>query len=150
MSYATGEAQLLTTLRALSLYNNNNSARLDWQILNRGKDSVYAILRPGESTEEITGMGHTVAHVTYTTIIEVWQLYQKIVDATTLETNVETTRAHFRKYRFLGGGAGNTLDCQVTGVSQMLEKWRVEGGPRFVVQEINLQWQEQVAIVLAE
>jgi len=27
---------------------------------------------------------------------------------------------------------------------------RVEGGPRFVVQEITLQWQEQVAIVLAE
>lgn len=134
----------------MSGYDTNNSGRVNWLILNSGKAGVYAIIRPGEAIEEITGLGHGVTHITYQTIIELWQQYQNVGDALTLETAVEEIKTHFRTYRFLGGGAGNTIDAQVKGNSAMMLKWLSEGGPRWVAIEIRLEWIEQQVITLAE
>lgn len=149
--YEDGEEQILKTLRLLSQYNTNNSDRVNWLLLNSGNSALYAIVKPGESTEEMMGLSHGVTHITYQTIIELWRLYQVAADALTLEADMETVKAHFRKYRFLGGGASsNTIDAQVKGNSAMMQKWLSEGGPRWAVIEIRLEWMEQQTITLAE
>lgn len=147
--YSAGEAQILTTLRLLNAYNANNSARVDWILLNSGNSSHYAILRPGESTEETTGLGNATVHVTYTTIIELWRLYTEAADAMTLQADVKTVKNHFRKYRFLGDST-KAIDARVTGTGDMLERWTNDGGPRWVVMNVNIEWTQQENVTLAE
>lgn len=151
MSYQAGEQLILDTLRVLPEYTAENSARVNWLLLNTGKGGFYAILKPGESTEEIMGLGHGSVHISQQTIIEVWRLYQGVADAVSLESEVETIKAHFRTYPHIGGGASSLyLDARVAGSSPMALKWLSEGGARWVEQDIIISWLEQQNITLAE
>jgi hypothetical protein len=145
MSYATGEAAILTLIRALSAYNANNSKRQDWKPLHSGSAAYYAILRPGPWESEQMGITSTY-HDRYTTVVEVWRRYVDDTKPTTLQTDVGTIVAQLRKYPTLNGNVGRSW---VAGGDDMQEV-TLNNGSLWARWNINVEWIEESSVTYAE
>lgn len=141
MSYAAGEASVLTLLREMPAFDRANSARCDWKPLNSGQSDHYAILKPGAFANQSEAIGAGAAVTTWRTIIEVWQRWlDDGPTAIALEELVTAVIEHVERYPALGGAA---LLAWVAGGSDMQQRWLNEGGPMWAVWEVWVDWQEE-------
>jgi len=150
MSYASGEALILTRLQTLSNFNDNNTSRGKWAVLNSGNSSVYGILREGMS-EHPQGTGKHFFEK-HKTIIEVWQRYKD--DGTTrtdLQARVEEVKAEFYARRLLGSANSTIQDSKPARTGEPAEMWKEGGnGPAWMMQEVTIEWTEEVSVTFAE
>ena len=146
MAYSTGEAAILTLIRALSGYDAGNTARQDWKPLNRGKAAYYAILRPDAWTSErISPTGY---HDFYTTVIEVWRRYADDTRPALLQDNVNDIVVQLRKYPTFNGASG-VQDSNITGGPAMVEV-ELNSGSLWARWDINCEWTEETTVTYAE
>ncbi len=107
MSYASGEAAVLSILRLHADYNDKNTSRGNWKILDSGAAAHYAVLRMGAATNE----AHTTtsAMTTWATEIMVYRRYiddgpsaialqgdctRAIVNVTAIDHDLSRPRGH--------------------------------------------------------
>ena len=143
MSYASGEAAVLSILRLHADYNDRNTSRGNWKILDSGAAANYAVLRMGAATNE----AHTTTSAMTTWATEI-MVYRRYIDdgpsAISLQGDVQTLVEHIEKYPTLQGAV---TDAQVTTIGAM-ENIRMEaGGPMWLRTIISLQWQEERDII---
>jgi hypothetical protein len=145
MSYSTGEALILTRVQACTGFTSSNTSRADWKVLNSGRSDHYAILRPGSFSLEWQTL--SMAVISYTTVIEVWQQY---VDDATSYTNLYgyvNNLYNILQYPHLGG---LIQDSTITGAPEVEQMWRQEGGPAWLRWSVSISWQEEQAVTFAE
>ena len=143
MSYASGEAAVLSILRLHADYNDKNTSRGNWKILDSGAAANYAVLRMGAATNE----AHTTTSAMTTWATEI-MVYRRYIDdgpsAISLQGDVQTLVEHIEKYPTLQGAV---TDAQVTTIGAM-ENIRMEaGGPMWLRTIVSLQWQEERDII---
>ena len=143
MSYASGEAAVLSILRLHADYNDKNTSRGNWKILDSGAAANYAVLRMGAATNE----AHTTTSAMTTWATEI-MVYRRYIDdgpsAIALQGDVQTLVEHIEKYPTLQGAV---TDAQVTTIGAM-ENIRMDaGGPIWLRTIISLQWQEERDII---
>ena len=143
MSYASGEAAVLSILRLHADYNDRNTSRGNWKILDSGAAANYAVLRMGAATNE----AHTTTSAMTTWATEI-MVYRRYIDdgpsAIALQGDVQTLVEHLEKYPTLQGAV---TDAQVTTIGAM-ENIRMDaGGPIWLRTIISLQWQEERDII---
>jgi len=141
MSYATGEAAILTLIRALSAYDSSNSDRQDWKILQSGKSSYYAVLRPGPMENE--RISPTIFHKTWTTVVEIWRRYIDDDKPVALQGDVGTVITQLEKYRTLNN-SGVVL-AWIEGMDDMQEV-TLANGSLWARWNINVRWIEETAV----
>lgn len=141
MAYSDGEALILTLLRTMSNFDSTNTARANWQILNKGRANHYGIVRPGAFSIEYLSLGQYQAN--WTTVIEVWQRYKD--DGTTqtdLYARVADLLPMLNTPR-LGDTTNTILDSRITGGDEPQEMWLTDGGgPAWLRWSVNIEWQE--------
>ncbi len=143
MSYASGEAAVLSILRLHADYNDKNTSRGNWKILDSGAAANYAVLRMGAATNE----AHTTTSAMTTWATEI-MVYRRYIDdgpsAIALQGDVQTLVEHLEKYPTLQGAV---TDAQVITIGAM-ENIRMDaGGPMWLRTIISLQWQEERDII---
>lgn len=145
MSYAAGEAAILTRIQAHANYSTANSARNDWKLLDGGNSGYYAFVRPGADvnpTEFITPLQYVIQ---WSTAIECWRQYiDEGTTATALFGDVNTIITQMQPYRTLG--LSYVQVARVTGVSTPAFRWAQDGGPAWLVQEVIITWLEEVTL----
>ena len=147
MSYSTGEALLLTRVRACTGFSSSNTSRGNWRIINTGKGSVYAILRPGPDASEIEWISPNTYRVRWRCVVEVWQHYTDDgTTATNLYSNVSALLAVLT-YPKLGGAL---TDSSIDGIGALERRWLDDGGPIFLSQDIYIHWDEETTVAFAE
>lgn len=153
MTYAGGEADILTRLQAMSDWSTDNSARADWLLLNNGKSAKYAIIRAGEHSQnpEFASVGGITKFQTWRSVIEVWQKFDTPgTDITATQALVDSIINELWKYPYLGDGATSGQVLLSVDGSEMQERWIAEGGPKWAVWEVIVDWQEEKTISPAE
>lgn len=148
MSYADGEAKVLTLLQGMDDFDRRNSARGNWKPLNSGASDHYAIVKPGPFAVAPETLGGGTSVTTWRTLVEVWQRW--VDDGPTvvaLEALVGAVIAHLERYPSLDGAA---LFAWVAGGGEMQQRWLKEGGPMWAVQEVYVDWQEERFVAVAE
>lgn len=144
MSYAVGEAAILTLIQALSAYDSENATRADWRPLTRGKAQQYVVLRPGKWANEQLTMSSNVR--AWRTVVECWRRYADDTRPIALEDDVETVTAQLEKYPTLNGAV---LDSIVSGGGDMVER-ELANGSLWAVWEVYVDWQEEHSVSYAE
>lgn len=142
MSYSAGEANILTLVQACSSFSTANTSRGDWKVLNKGKSSTYAILRPGRSP--VDRASRNVMQFRWRTVIEVWERYK--LDATTrtnLEGRVQEIAAKIAAYPHLNGATATNSD--VIEIGDLLEMW-TRSGIAWLRQDITVEWWECIEV----
>ena len=148
MSYSTGEALILTRVRACTGFDSTNTSRANWKILHSGKSDHYAILRPAGFAVEWQTLSMAVFR--YTTLVEVWQRY---TDDTITQTNLYGYIANLYSlldYPHLGDTTGAIQDSTITGADDPQEMWREDGGPKWLRWLMRIDWAEQRTVTFAE
>ncbi len=145
--YSDVEALWLTRIRAISGYDENNTSRGDWRILDNGKASVYVILKPGSHTREMLTFKNR--QNVWQTIIEVWQKYRDDGSTlTNLEANYNTLLSNLDQYPRLGDTGNTVQQGQVTAVNEVTQnpadapQWLVATMIGTVNEEITISFQE--------
>ena len=143
MSYASGEAAVLSILRLHADYNDKNTSRGTWKILDSGAAANYAVLRMGAATNE----AHTPTSAMTTWATEI-MVYRRYIDdgpsAIALQGDVQTLVEHIEKYPTLQGAV---TDAQVTTIGAMENIQMIANGPMWLRTIVSLQWQEERDII---
>lgn len=146
MGYADGEALILTLVKENAYFDSTNSSRGNWQLLNKGRDRTYAVLRPGSASFTDDSIGLSRARVrTWRTQVLVYHRY--IDDGTTatgLQTIIGSLLTTLESETRLGDTGTTIRDAQVVGVEPMQEILDQGGGPLWLLWPINIDWQENV------
>ena len=143
MAYSDGEALLLTVVQSITGFSSTNTSRADWSILNKGTSDHYAILRPGEFSNE--NLSPTLQQLNWTTVIEIWQKY---TDDGTTQTNLyahDDNMLGVRAYRVVSD-SDVVLDANLTGGAEPQEMWNSGGGPQWLRWMMTMEWSEQECI----
>ena len=149
MTYIAGEALVLIQLQAVAGFNDKNTSRGKWGILNSGLNDHYGIVKPGAFTREQAAMSANIT--TYQTIIQVWQRYKDDGETLTdLESNVDLIIARFDQYRKLADTTNTLLDATLTNGGQVEEMWNQAGGLSWLKQELIITWLEYDQVTYAE
>ena len=144
MSYAAGEALILSKLREMAQFNENNSGLQGegWRLLATGKSRYYAVLRPGAFTNEYDGVGRTHVTTQWRTVIELWlQWTNTSVTTTDLQNLMDNTIRHLERFPFLDDD--ETMYAEPSSGGEMQERQRIENGPLWAVWEVYCDWQEE-------
>jgi hypothetical protein len=143
MSYATGEALILTLLRRMEGFDDQNSSRQRWKVLNSGASDHYAIVRPGPFTNEPEALGETMS-TSWRTVIELWQRWLDDGETTiALQNLMQGVLEHFDGYPRLGDTTGSVVMGYISGGGEMQERWLTQAGPSWAVWEVYVDWQEE-------
>lgn len=157
MTYAAGEALLLTVVRGLTGYDANNTSRGNFRALNKGHSETYIILRPGEFTVNVISLGGlgssatSTEHSQWTTEVIVYRRY--IDDGTTLtdlEANVADIISEIQRYRQLADTAGAVVIARVTGGGPVEGVGPDPMNPLWLRQIVQVVWTEERTITYAE
>lgn len=150
MSYAAGEALVLAQVQACASFSSTNTSRANWKVLNKGKASTYAILRPGAFQREF--IANTTVQTTWQTIVEVWERYvDDQTTMTTLQAKYQEIVDRIDAYRKLGNGAGVIQDAVVRSGGEPEAMWRNRGdGASWLRQQLVVEWKEEQTITFAE
>lgn len=146
MSYSDGEALVLAQVQAVSNYTSTlgNTSRGKWGILNSGKSSRYAILKPGPFNR--TPHTPTQFYNEWTTVVELWQRYKD--DGTTLadlEADMAAILARFDVYPHMQDTTGLVVNNVVARRGNEVEEmWSNKGdGPSWLRWKLYVTWQEE-------
>lgn len=148
MTYTSGEAAILTVLRADSNFDTTNTSRANWKLLNTGGSSggEYVILRPDESA--IQWITPTTYIARYVTVAEVWQRYTTETDSfTNLYTAVANVMTALMPERKLNT---TVTDATVRRIPAPEYRWIEEGGPMWLVQEVAIEWTEETTVTFTD
>lgn len=155
MSYATGEAAILTQIREVAGFDDTNSGRQNWKILNSGLSDHYAILRPGAYTIEPAGMGglgavSTVYYYNWNTEVLLYQRYKDDHDTLSdLLTREAAVLTRLLQYRYMAATATVHWSIPRTiGAPEIVQQG--QRGPLYLRRIINVEWREQVTVTFAE
>ena len=149
MTYAAGEALLLTVVQGVTGFSTTNTSRGNWLPLNSGKAAKYAVLKPGGSDYRAY-IGINTNKPVHLTVIEVWEFYtQDGTTLTNLEADVQSIITAVRKSKHLGDDS-KVLDSNVLTTSEVQEMWMKKGGPTWLRQRITVGWEEEEIITFQE
>ena len=152
--YKAGEARILVLVQALTKFSADTATIGDWMVLNSGKSTTgdYAVLKPGTFYNEMMTM--TTYRAYWETVIEVWhQWYTKVSDAANLqalEDRVQEIIDGLQKYRKTGDTGDTVLHAEVSKGDLANEIFNKEGGLEWIMQEVTLEWSEEIAPAFAE
>jgi len=157
MSYASGEALILTQIQSTDGFNSRNAVRGIYAVLNSGAAKSYAILRPSSFTNEQTGFGaalgasHKAQYtVTWTTVCE---LYVHLRDYGSSLDELADRRQEiidrFNAYPQAGDTTSAIEDCSVISAGDVYEIAN-QGTPVFLKQELVIQWKENTYVTIQE
>lgn len=142
MSYQTGEAAFLTTLRLHADYGDKNTSRADWRILDSGLNSHYAVLRMGTAANEQITISQALT--TWRTEIMLYERYTaEGVTAVLLQGHIQTVIEHLEKYPTLQGLIN---DAQIITVSAMEQLQMIANGPMWARSIVTVEWNEERTI----
>lgn len=164
MSYSDGEALILAQIRATDVYSSKNTSRSDWKRLKKGKSATYAILRyggfPRHNQASLGGLGGSVKYDTlWNTICEIWVRVATTETAAlqALEANMQLIVAKFDAMRKAGDAAGVVQDVKVVSGSEPLGQWKTDRrgnivgtGPKWLKQDLRIEWIEENTVTLSE
>lgn len=150
--YKAGEARILVLVQALTSYDEDNATISDWMVLNSGKSKTYAILKPGTFDNEMMTM--TTYRADWETVIEVWQSWNirdsDTVNLQALEDKVQEIIDGLQIYRKTGDTGGTVLHAQISRGDLVNEIFNQDGGLQWIMQEVTLEWSEEIAPSFAE
>jgi len=149
MTYPAGEALALNVLQDVDGFDQNNTSRGKWGILNSGNGDHYGIVKPGsfERQEIAISTNETDAN----TIIQVWQRYKDDGDSlVNLEVHVNNIIAYFDKQRKLKDTTGKIVEAFITSGREVQEQWTKDGGLSWLSRDVIVTWQEQEQVTYAE
>lgn len=150
MAYKDGSALLLGLIRDTATFSADTAAEENWKILNTGKGSVYAVLRPGQHTTEPVSIGQKTVHTTWNTVVELWTLYNDTAaPALILKDALEEIEAKIVQYPYLGDQTKVLYATTYTG-EEMQERWLSESGPKWAVWELIVAWLQERSVTPAE
>ena len=150
MTYALGEALILTQVQAVSGFSSTNAVRGRWNLLSSGKAKTYCILRPGGHEETQGGLGGFY-HTRWTTIAELWvHLKDYGADTATLEAARQGIIAKFRERRKAADTTGTIQDVTVRMSTDPFEMFPPSGKGAFLRQDLFIEWMEQTSVTLSE
>lgn len=153
MSYATGEAAILTLAQALAQWDADNSISLandtknrGASLLNTGNSDIYLILRPGEFERDNSDIAVTRMHTTWQTRATIAVLIRadgnsaekKLVDARNTLINALDAR------RTLNSASG-VLWAMVTGGGE-IDNLTAAEARQFITQELSIEWLEETSV----
>lgn len=138
MSYSTGEALLLAAVQACASFDSTNTSRANWKVLDKGKSSRYAILRPGAWSAK--WVAFNTYNTTYQTVIEIWQRY---TDETTTHTNLYALVAEVLEGILPDALGGDILSLLVSDADEPEEMWTAGGGPSWLRWSVRVNWTEE-------
>lgn len=140
MAYSNGEALVLTRVRDCTSFDENNTSRGNYRILNNGKASTYAILHPGTGTR--SRQTPTRVHSTWSTVIEVWQRYTTDEESLiALEDKVAEILTEFDSEPQLGNAA-YAVNARINEVREAVNMLNSAGGVTHLKQELIATWIE--------
>lgn len=158
MSYADGEALILTAIQSHANFNSSNATRNKYMILNSGNAAYYAITEPGEWRNEEAGVagigsGGRQGKVRY------WRcevgVYQRYVDdgdtQADLEEHYEEVMESIEKWRRLKDTTDSVQKVRIIGGPPMeYVSFRDTGGPQWAKWSMYVEWEERRDITLSE
>lgn len=157
MTYASGEALLLTQIRATTGFGSTNSSRGIFTIVNSGAAKSYAILRPDAFTNEQTALGAalgTTHKAQYTrvwnTICELWvslRDYGSSLDE--LADRRQEIIERFDSYPHAADTGATIEDVTVTSGGNVFEV-ASQAGPVFLRQDLTITWRENINAQIQE
>lgn len=149
MTESAGMTLIETQVKAVTGFNSDNVSIAKWGMLNKGKSNHYAIIRPGPAERTRSAFG--VLDINYRTVVEVWQrLKDEGSSLTNLTGHVDAIAARLDKYRKLADDTNTIRDAEPSGLGEVTEEWRREGGPAWLKREIFVDWTEESEVSYAE
>jgi len=145
MAYTDGESAILTRIRAHADFSTANTDTNDWKLLDSGNSAFYAILKPSEDPAELEFFALSAYVIHWRTVVEVWQRYKD--DGTTAASlfgNVQKIIAQMQTYKTLG--RTDVQDSRVTSITVPSFRWDKDGGPAWIVQEVMIEWLQEVNV----
>ena len=154
MSYAAGEALILTQIQACTGFDVNNAVRGIYTILNKGAAKSYAIIRPSTFTHTQSALGGMGKTVQYTTEwVTVCELFVHLRDYGTSLAELAARRQEiinrFNAYPRAADTTGTVEDVMVVSGSEIVEV-ASQGTPVFLKQDLMIQWRENTNVTLQE
>ena len=157
MSYASGEALLLTQIQACSGFSTTNATRGIFTIVNSGAAKSYAILRPDAFTNEQTAFGASLgtshkAQYTrgWTTICEIWvHLRDYGVSLAELQARRQEIIERFDSYPHAADMGATIEDVSVVNGGNVFEV-ASQAGPVFLRQDLTIMWKENINAQIQE
>jgi hypothetical protein len=144
MAYADGEAAILTRIRAHANYDSGNTSRSDWKILDSGKSSFYAVVKPSMEPAPLEYITPIVYVVHWVTTIEVWQKYtDETITQNNLYGHVNEIMAQVQAQKTLGRSSYGVQQAEIVAINAPQTAWTKDGVPAYLVQEITVRWHEQ-------
>lgn len=118
--YSDIESYWLTRVRAVTGYDESNTSRGKWSILNSGASERYVIVKPGPRDRQMIALNTRLE--TSQTIIEVWQKYRDDGDTlTTLQTAVDALLVALDPYPRLGGLGSTVRKGEIVSVREAMQ-----------------------------
>lgn len=154
MSYKSGEAKLLTLLRAItpstwtadnSVSLANDTANFGQVMINRGKSYHYLMLEQGAFMDDYHDIGESSVQAQWQTIITVLVLKETNRGAlAVMADDLEAIRNKLNQYARMNAQAGVTLGKLKSGTRRMTERIRVNNKTSIVLfkKELIYQWDE--------
>jgi hypothetical protein len=131
----------------MSQFSTDNTSRGNWGIMNSGRNSQYAILKPGEHTAEMVTF--KTQQTNWQTIIQLWQRYKDDgTSMTDLQALVDAVKEELRKYPYIGDTGDTVVDAAVIAVRETLET--PAGAPKWLYVELIGMANEQEKITFSE
>ncbi len=157
MSYASGEALILTQIQACSGFSSANATRGIYTIVNSGKAKSYAILRPDSFTNEQTGLGaalgtsHKAQYTrAWVTICEIWvSLRDYGASLAELEARRQEIIERFDSYPHAADQGATIEDVTVVNGGNVFEV-ASQAGPVFLRQDLTITWRENINAQIQE
>lgn len=156
MSYSDGEVLIAAQVAACVSLTAPTVARGNWNVLNKGKARVYAILRPGpfeRNQHSLGGLGGSQIKYrsAWVTKCEVWVRYKDYGETLTrLQEVVTEVVERFDIWRLAGDTTSTVLDVFARRGGEPEEMWKRGGGVGWLRQTIEIEWQELRSVTLQE
>ena len=151
--YTAGADLIATCIRAHSSWNSDNCVRENWNVLQSGKSSYYAIIRPLEAEMEWITVTHYVTR--WRAAVEVWQKHgndQTPDVASGFGTRRDQVIAQIVKYPDLGDTTNVIADSKVVSCAEPEEMWReIRGGQvlDWLKGDVIVEWTEETTVSCA-
>ena len=149
MSYADGEALILTKIQALTNFNAQNTSRGNFVLVNRGVSKNYCILTPGPFDREEYGFGGAY-RTTWTTNAQVWIKLREYQDSIiALQQRRQEIIDQFDAFRKAGDTTNTIQDVFVVSGGEPIEV-QIPKGAVFLRQDLVIRWMEESSATLQE
>lgn len=154
MSYATGEALILTQIIATTGFTANNATRGIYTAINSGAAKTFAVLRPGGFENTQSGLGATLGAAQYTrTWTTVCELFVHLRDYGSSLAELVARRQEiverFDSYPHAVDVGATIEDVSVTSGGEVFEV-ASQNGPVFIRQDLIITWRENVNATIQE